>query len=431
MLQKIRNTLGPILLIICCPPIVMLMWYTNTHLHGSLQLLWQMFQINGVWQTVFKIWSPVFFGNITAWTIIISFILFEVLLIKSLPGKLFQGPETAKGNIPIYKANGELAFIVTIAVYCFATFYLHLFSASIIYDNFGAILGALNIFSLIFCLFLYLKGRYKPSSTDSGHSGNFIFDYYWGTELYPTFAGINLKMFINCRIGMMSWALIVISCAAKQYYFFGISNSMLVSAALQLFYIAKFFYWETGYLHSLDIMHDRAGFYICWGCLVWVPGIYASPAMYLVANPINLNPNLALSILGFGVAAILINVMADRQRQVVRATNGNCRVWFKEPRIIKTKYISEKGEVKQSILLTSGWWGVARHFHYLPEIMGAFFWTVPALFINATPYFYVAFLTVLLVDRAFRDDKRCADKYGEYWEIYCNQVPYKILPFLI
>lgn len=29
--------------------------------------------------------------------------------------------------------------------------------------------------------------------------------------------------------------------------------------------------WETGYLSTIDIMHDRAGYYICWGCLVWVP----------------------------------------------------------------------------------------------------------------------------------------------------------------
>ncbi len=26
--------------------------------------------------------------------------------------------------------------------------------------------------------------------------------------------------------------------------------------------------WETGYWGSMDIMHDRAGYYICWGCLV-------------------------------------------------------------------------------------------------------------------------------------------------------------------
>lgn len=32
-----------------------------------------------------------------------------------------------------------------------------------------------------------------------------------------------------------------------------------------------------------------AGFYIVWGCLVWVPCIYTSPALYLVKNPIELH----------------------------------------------------------------------------------------------------------------------------------------------
>jgi Ergosterol biosynthesis ERG4/ERG24 family len=39
--------------------------------------------------------------------------------------------------------------------------------------------------------------------------------------------------------------------------------------------------WETGYWGTMDIMHDRAGYYICWGCLVWVPSVYTSPALFL------------------------------------------------------------------------------------------------------------------------------------------------------
>ena len=49
-----------------------------------------------------------------------------------------------------------------------------------------------------------------------------------------------------------------------------------------------------------------------------------------------------------------------------------------------------------------GRWGIARHFHYLPEIMASFFWTAPALFSHPLPYFYVFYLTILLFDRARR-----------------------------
>lgn len=43
-----------------------------------------------------------------------------------------------------------------------------------------------------------------------------------------------------------------------------------VSVILQLVYITKFFHWEMGYMNSMDIQHDRAGYYLCWGCLVSV-----------------------------------------------------------------------------------------------------------------------------------------------------------------
>jgi 7-dehydrocholesterol reductase len=430
MLQRLRNNVGPLFLILCCPPFAMLMWYTNVVLDGSVTQLWGLFSQQGFFQTIYSIWRPVFFGSQTAWIIILLFVVFEFMLLKILPGKSFHGPVTPKGNVPVYTANGPLAFAVTVFTFCLCSFYLNIFSASIIYDNFGAILGALNLSSLVLCALLYLKGRFKPSTTDSGTTGNLVFDYYWGTELYPALWGINLKMFINCRLGMMSWGLILLSYAAKQDALFGLSDSMLVAVALQFIYLTKFYFWETGYLASLDIMHDRAGFYICWGCLVWVPCVYTSPTMYLVQHPNHLGMMAALIIFILGAVCILINYFADRQRQLVRSTSGQCRVWGRAPRITLAEYKTEQGVQKQNILLSSGWWGISRHFHYVPEIAGAFFWSLPALFVSPTPYFYVMFLTILLVDRALRDDARCAKKYGEYWLQYCLLVPYKIIPFL-
>lgn len=432
MIKKLRNMLGPLFLILVCPPFAIVMWYTNTTLLGSFSSLWEMVQKLGPYETLYKIMHPVILGSPTAWTIIAVFAVFELALMRLLPGKPFRGPVSPKGNVPLYKANGVLAFATTVAVFCIASFYLNLFPATIVYDNFGYILGALNITSFVVCFLLYLKGRFAPSSTDSGMTGNFIFDYYWGTELYPRVLGWHIKKFITCRFGMMSWVLILISYAAKQNELFGfISNALLISIALQMIYVTKFYIWETGYLRSLDIMHDRAGFYICWGCLVWVPCVYTSPSMYLVLHPIQLSAGVGVMIFALGATSIMINYLADRQRQLVRATEGNCTIWFKKPVTTLATYRTEQGEVKQNLLLASGWWGVARHFHYVPEILGAFFWSLPALFDNFSPYFYVCFLTLLLLDRAFRDDQRCAKKYGDYWKTYCKLVPYKIIPYLV
>ncbi|KTC83492.1 7-dehydrocholesterol reductase [Legionella cincinnatiensis] len=428
---NIRNTLGPLFLILVCPVFVMLMWYTNTQLEGSLLALWNLMLQKGFSQSIYSIWQPYFWGSAIAWKIIVVFIVFELALMRLLPGKIFHGPISPKGNVPEYKDNGFFAFSVTMATFCVASFGFNLFSASILYDNLGALFGALNLFSLIFCAFLYLKGRFFPSSTDSGITKNILFDYYWGTELYPKVFGWHIKKFITCRFGMMSWGLFLISYCAKQAELGGLSNSMLISVFLQFVYLSKFYMWEKGYLRSLDMMHDRAGFYICWGCMVWVPCVYTSPSMYLVLHPIHLPFVWAILILFLGFASIMINYLADRQRLMARATQGECTIWGKKPVTVLARYKTTEGDKKQTILLASGWWGVARHFHYIPELAGTFFWSVPALFENFSPYFYLSFLTVLLFDRAFRDDKRCATKYGQDWKKYCELVPYKIVPFLI
>ncbi len=426
----IHHTLIPLTILTLCPPAIFVFWYIATALDGSFQAFWQLVVSQGFFTTIGSIWKPLFFGSPTAWKILAAFAAFQLFLMKAVPGKPFVGPITPKGNIPIYKANGIACFFITVITFFLATYKFQWFSPSLIYDNMGPMLGALNIFSLVFCLFLYFKGIYKPSSTDCGTTRNFLFDYYWGTELYPRIYGWDVKMFTNCRFGMMGWSLIILSYMAKQEELYGLSDSMLVAVALQLIYIGKFFFWETGYLRSLDIMHDRAGFMICWGCLVWVPCVYASPALYLVHHPNHLGTLAASAIFLAGVGSIMINFLADRQRQQVRAKNGACLVWRNKPSLIEATYQTQTGETKQTILLASGWWGISRHFHYVPEIMAAFFWTLPALFTHFYPYFYVLFLTILLVDRAYRHDKRCADKYGKYWDHYCEKVPYKIIPYL-
>ncbi|GFZ08188.1 ergosterol biosynthesis ERG4/ERG24 family [Actinidia rufa] len=224
---------------------------------------------------------------------------------------------------------------------------------------------------------------------------------YKGMELYPRIGkNFDIKVFTNCRFGMMSWGVLPLTYCIKQYEENGrVADSMLVNTILMLVYVTKFFWWEDGYWNTMDIAHDRAGFYICWGCLVWVPSVYTSPGMYLVNHPVNLGTQLAIYILVAGILCIYINYDCDRQRQEFRRTNGKCLVWGKAP-----------SKVFCFCNNTNDLWGISRHFHYVPEILTAFFWTVPALFNHFLPYFYVVFLTILLFDRAKRDDDRCRSK---------------------
>ncbi|MCA9611103.1 MAG: hypothetical protein KC619_36160 [Myxococcales bacterium] len=425
-----RRIVMPVGLLVFAPPFTMMLWYTLTELDGSVVRLYELLRDRGPLTGVWEVWGPRALGSPEAWTILGVMAAVQLVFMRVLPGKRFEGPITPQGHVPVYKANGVPAFVLTLALYAVASWGFGWFAPSILYDRFGELLGASNTFAMLFCVVLYLKGRFAPSGPDVTVTGNVAFDYFQGTELYPRILGWDVKTFTNCRMGMMGWPLLIISYAAKQQELGGLTDGMIVAVGLQLIYIAKFFYWETGYWRSLDIMHDRAGFYICWGCLVWLPIVYTSHTIYLVEHPATLGLPLAILVFAVGVAAIVINYLADEQRQRVRATNGKTTVWGRKPQLIHATYRTEKGEEKQSLLLVSGWWSLSRHFHYVPEITAAICWSFPVLFAHVLPWFYVIFLTILLTDRAGRDERRCAAKYGKHWDDYKSRVRWRIVPGL-
>jgi len=177
-------------------------------------------------------------------------------------------------------------------------------------------------------------------------------------------------------------------------------------------------------------MLDRAGFYICWGCLCWIPGVYASVSLYLAPRTVQLGFFWSIFVIAAGVVSCLINYAADRQKLEVRKSDGECLVWGHKPEVIRARYKLASGQTRTSLLLVSGYWGLARHFHYVPELSLAFLWSVPALFDNIMPYFYAIWLSMLLVHRTFRDDTKCREKYGKYWDEYCHKVPHKMIPYV-
>lgn len=171
---------------------------------------------------------------------------------------------------------------------------------------------------------------------------------------------------------------------------------------------------------------------IAWGCITFVPGFYTLPSVYLVKNsPVtSLNAVVNSVILAVGLVSIFVNYWIDYQRQIVRECDGQCTIWLRKPVLIHAKYQDDKGITRNSVLLASGFWGVARHFNYFFELLAALSFGLPSLTSSPIPYFYFTFLAVLLVHRAIRDDDKCSAKYGKYWQQYCKLVPYKILPYV-
>lgn len=423
-------TVCVIALVLCCTPFAFLLMHTHIHLDGSIRALLEFLAKNGVSGIATQILSifPTSFDDKEAWQIIAGFSVIEALLMVLLPGKTFKGPIAASGHVPIYKANGFQHYFA-VNVLFWSAWYFDFYDVTRVYAKLVVIIAYLSVVALVLCVFLTLKGIYFPSTEDSGSSGNIFFDFYEGTELYPRICGVDVKVFTNCRFGMIAWCLLPYVYMLQQLDEVGyISYAMAVSVILQEVYIAKFFWWETGYYWSIDIMHDRAGYMICWGCICWVPSVYTAHTLYLVKHSLDLSLPISLAILALGLLGIFFNYDADNQRYIFRQHDGNVKVWGERAKYVQAYYKTEKGDLKGSKLLYSGYWGITRHLQYDFELTAALSWCLPAMFTHALPYLYFVFLFILLTHRAVRDDHKCGMKYGKYWEQYKKIVPYNMIP---
>jgi 7-dehydrocholesterol reductase len=337
------------------------------------------------------------------------------------------GPPTPAGLRMRYTDNGLLAWAITHLAFL-ALLTSGWMRPGLVFDELGGMLVLTSLAGFAGALLVYIKGRVAPSGRDAGTSGNVLFDFFWGVELHPRLGALDLKQFAISRVAMMGWSIIVLACVAKQYGELGtVSSGLAVCAALQIAYVARFMWWEAGYFGTLDVMHDRFGFYLLWGVFGWLPAVYPSAPLFLAIHPVDLGAAGTLLVLAVGAAALAVTHLADAQRQRVRETNGQCLVWGRTPVLIRARYATGSGD-KESLLLVSGYWGMARHFHYASEIALALAWSVPCGTVALLPYFYPAYLAVLLLHRAYRDDRRCRRKYGAFWDEYCARVPYLVLP---
>ncbi|MBP2400932.1 DUF1295 domain-containing protein [Streptomyces syringium] len=422
--RTLRCTVFPLGLLLVTPPIVMLLWTLVTAFDGAIRPLVDPAR----WPALI---SALPHPSLWAALSITGFVAFEAALLRLLPGPQRYGPITPAGVRPVYRANGLSALAATHAAYLAASLGPGWFPPGELHDRFGELLATACVLAWALSAALYAKGRLGPSGPDHGTTGHVVLDIFWGTELHPSLGRIDLKQLFNCRVGMMSWSLLLVSFTAAQHeQTHGVSSSMAVATGLQLAYIVKFFHWETGYFASLDVMHDRFGYYLCWGVTVWLPGVYTLSTLYLVAHPRSLPWWETTLLLTTGLTALAVNYSADEQRQRVRRTGGDTRIWGRPAKTLRACYSTSDGREHSTVLLCSGWWGLSRHFHYLPELVIALCWVAPVGGARVLPYFYPVFLAVLLADRTGRDERRCLQKYGDAYREYCRRVRWKVIPYL-
>lgn len=380
------------------------------------------------------LWSTIPSVTLEGAGLYFGWILVQAVFYLFMPGPIGFGQMTPGGNIVKYNCNGLNSWVIT-HVALISGVYAGCFQSTILFDNIGSFFVLANISGLALSFFALFKAYVFPThEEDRRFTDSIIYDFFMGIEHNPRIGDLDFKLFFNGRPGILAWTLINLSCLAKQYQLYGhVTNSMILVNVLHAMYVVDFFYKEDWYLRTMDIAHDHFGFYLAWGDLTWLPFMYTIQCYYLVYNPVQLTSLAAVAVALLGLAGYVIfrsvNSQKDRFR-IDMQKNGKSMIWGKPAKYIPATYFTTDGKLHQSPLLMSGWWGISRHFNYVGDLMGSLAYCLPCGFTHLLPYFYIIYMTILLVHRVYRDDVRCREKYGKFWERYCQEVPYRILPYV-
>ncbi len=400
------NVIMTVVLVLALPPLVYYMWMCLEYNAGNLMLP------SALMLERFPLPTLTSIGIVGGWFI------FQGLLQIYAPGKWIEGTPLADGTRLKYKMNGWFTWWFTWAMIV-GGIALHLFSPTVLADQFGPLLTTVNIFTYLLCFYLYWWGKHA-SKTPERITNNAIYDFWLGTGLNPRIGNFDFKLFCEARPGLIGWVAINLSLAAKQYQLHGtLTLPMILVCFFHFWYIGDYYFHEEAILTTWDIKHENFGFMLCWGDLVWVPFTYTIQAYYLVQHTHDLPIWAAIGIVIMNFTGYTIFRGTNIQKHKFRKDPSK-PIWGKPAEYIKT--------ARGSMLLTSGWWGMARHMNYFGDLIMALAWCLPCGFGSPLPYFYITYFTILLVHRERRDHDMCAVRYGKDWEAYCAKVPYRIFP---
>lgn len=151
---------------------------------------------------------------------------------------------------------------------------------------------------------------------------------------------------------------------------------------------------------------------------------------YILKNNVQLAPEYFISLSIFGLCSYYVFRSANNQKLLAEGTNGYCVIWGLPCTFIRTNYIDFDGKLHGSLLLTSGYWQISRHFSSFPELLFALAICACCAEGNFIAYVYVFYKLASLKDRIDSNEERSKKTYGIFWTKYCEKVPYKVIPYL-
>jgi protein-S-isoprenylcysteine O-methyltransferase Ste14 len=367
-----------------------------------------------------------------------GWVLLHWLLYLVVPGPVVEGTplKNAQGTRLLYRLNATRCGVTALAI-VLALVYIGVLPATFVYDNFLQLITASALFSISMSLALYAWSRltcppnapgYNPGDavplhqlSHTGNSGWSVYDLWMGRTLNPRLGFLDLKFVCELRPGLLLWAVMNFSFAAKQFEKFGaVTPSMALVCLFHIFYVFDSYVHERAILTTMDITTDGFGYMLCFGDLTWVPFTYTLQARYLADHPVALPWYFLVAIVALKAVGFWIFRGSNSQKNLFRTNPAH-------PDVAHLKVIETKIGRK---LLADGWWGKSRHINYMGDLMMGLAWCLTTGFNTPITYFYVIYFSSLLFGRQLRDDQKCKEQYGADWDRYCALVPYRIVPYV-
>jgi delta14-sterol reductase len=345
-----------------------------------------------------------------------------VLFVGSLvlPGLERKGYAQPDGTRKDYKLSGMTLFFMTHIALGVITFGFGV-SLTPVIAHFWSIFIVANVLAVTWTLVLLVRSR-RPGVLKYPHpEGNplpeSVKDLWFGAEQNPTWLGVDLKMFLYNPSLIGVYVIVLAFAYAQHDRLRVITPQTACLVAFWFGYLFTHYAKEEFMLSTWDVTSENLGFMLVWGDLVYVPFLYSLPGWWLIDERGAFTATQWVSLSLFYLCALWVFREANWQKER-----------FKQDR--ETRIWGRPAETVGGRLLVSGWWGLARKINYTGEVGVYLAFALTTGFASFYPYLLPLSLTLLLVQRAARDDKKCRNKYGELWRKYCERVRFRLVPFV-
>jgi len=370
----------------------------------------------------------------------------------ALPGKSVRGYACGSDDKPLhYKLNGFSVLIAQLALFAIVDGGEGIFAGELYWPcvRMACFLG------LFLSLLLFIRGKRlettlerssrcmtadqkkRPPADSTEFDARSTPEHFWcGLEWNPRpLLGVDMKMWLYI-VGAVQLALVVYSAAVKQYTFrskqglSGLSHAMMCYQLCMFFFITEYLLHEQVHLYTYDLIRERTGFKLVWGCFCFYPFAYEMGVWAMVESKEDIGAATAVACLALFFFGWLLTRGANMQKYALKVGREDAQQSFLTAAIVLRFVSLETLPGSNDRILCSGFWGLSRHINYLGETVQALALALPATLATGAivPMLYPLYYVSLFLPRAQDDDLVCSRKYGAVWTEYKKRVPYAIIP---